>query len=221
MGITDKRLRVVQGTAESAAQVLQVLAVAQLPRKLSNLIALWCLPIGTARECCQLGVQPYDTQRAVAESVSAAGVAVITLPQTNLFLQGRDQRVATPRGLTALRSLLDAGVTLGAGADNVRDPFNLMGRGDPLETAALLVMAGHLSPDEAYAAVSCGARAALGLDPVATVTAGMTADLLSVVGSSLGDAIARADARRIVWKSGKVVARTTFEREFAGRTAKD
>ncbi len=53
---------------------------------------------------------------------------------------------ATPRGLTALRPLLDAGVTLAAGADNLQDPFNVVGRGDPFETAALLVMAGHLTP---------------------------------------------------------------------------
>jgi cytosine deaminase len=36
------------------------------------------------------------------------------------------------------------------GADNLQDPFNVVGRADPLETAALLVMAGHLDPATAY-----------------------------------------------------------------------
>ena len=63
-------------------------------------------------------------------------------------------RSAPPRGLTAIRPLLDAGVTLAAGADNLQDPFNLVGRADPMETAALMVMAGHLLPAEAYDAVS-------------------------------------------------------------------
>ena len=61
----------------------------------------------------------------------AAGVGVITLPQTNLFLQGRDLPVGAPRGLTALRPLLAAGANLAAGADNLQDPFNRMGRARP------------------------------------------------------------------------------------------
>ena len=61
--------------------------------------------------------------------------------------------VAPPRGLTAIRPLLDAGATVAAGADNLQDPFNLVGRADPMETAALMVMAGHLLPAEAYVAV--------------------------------------------------------------------
>ncbi len=84
----------------------------------------------------------------------------MTLPQTNLYLQARDVPVAPPRGLTAIRPLLDAGATVAAGADNLQDPFNLVGRADPMETAALMVMAGHLLPAEAYEAVSASSRAA-------------------------------------------------------------
>ena len=42
------------------------------------------------------------------------GIAVMTLPQTNLFLQARGWATAPPRGLTALRPLLEAGVTVAA-----------------------------------------------------------------------------------------------------------
>ena len=35
-------------------------------------------------------------------------------------------------------------------ADNVQDPFNLVGRSDPLETASLLVLAAHETPEIAY-----------------------------------------------------------------------
>jgi cytosine deaminase len=154
-----------------------------------------------------LGVQDRDVQRRVAADTAKAGVAVVTLPQTNLYLQGRFHPVATPRGLTALRPLLDAGVTLAAGGDNLQDPFNLLGRGDPLEAAALLVTAGHLLPEEAYAAVSTGARAAMGLPPV-TVAAGSPAELLAVRATSVREAIAAAPADRMVIHRGEVVART-------------
>ena len=160
-----------------------------------------------ASHCVSLGVQAADVQRRVAEAVGEAGVGVVTLPQTNLYLQGRGIGVSTPRGLTALASLREAGVVVAGGADNLRDPFNLMGRGDPLETAALLVMAGHLSPADAYDAVSTHARAVMGLAPV-RIEAGCPAELLAVRGTSLGDVIAFASEDRFVWHRGRLVART-------------
>ncbi len=165
----------------------------------------------TASHCVSLGVQPLDVQHAVAAEVAASGVGVITLPQTNLFLQGRDHPVSTPRGLTALRPLLNAGVTLGAGADNVRDPFNSMGRSDPLETAALLVMAGHLLPDEAYTAVSTGARRSMGFVG-GQIRVGDPAELLAIPGDDLTSVIAKADAQRMVWHHGRLVSSTNVVR---------
>jgi cytosine deaminase len=159
----------------------------------------------TASHCVSLGVQDDATQRDVCERVAAAGVAVVTLPQTNLYLQGRGVRTATPRGLTAIRALLDAGATVAGGADNLQDPFNIVGRGDPFETAALLVMAGHLTPDEAYHAVSAGSRAAMGLEPV-EVAAGSPAELVAVRAGSVREAIATAPAGRIVIHRGQLVA---------------
>ena len=64
-------------------------------------------------------------------------------PRRNLFLQARGQRTAPPRGLTAVASLLEAGVNVAAGGDNLQDPFNTVGRADPLETASLMVVAAH------------------------------------------------------------------------------
>ncbi len=61
------------------------------------------------------------------------------------------------RGLTAVAALRDAGVPVAAGADNIRDPFNPLGRTDPLETASLLAAAAHLTPAQALAAVTADA----------------------------------------------------------------
>ena len=97
----------------------------------------------------QPGLQSEHRQREVAEKVAAAGISVIALPHTNLFLQGRDSPVAMPRALTAVKALRAAGVNVAAGADNLQDPFNPVGRGDPLETAGLMIMAAHLLPDDA------------------------------------------------------------------------
>src|SRR5439155_16536513 len=112
----------------------------------------------SAGHCVRLGTLPLDELAEVVAAIAAADIGVISLPITNLYLQGWADPVATPRGLTAVRALLDAGVRVAGGADNVRDPYNPLGRSDALETAMLLVAAGHLSVSEAYHAVSAGAR---------------------------------------------------------------
>ena len=89
----------------------------------------------------------------------------------------------------------------------MRDPFNSMGRSDPFETAALMVMAGHLLPHEAWTTITDGSRAALALPHVA-IEAGSPAELVAVPKASLSDAIAAASEHRIVWHHGRVVART-------------
>jgi len=184
-------------------------------RDFARLVASTGFPHGaTASHCVSLGMQEEHVQKAVAAEVAEAGVAVVTLPQTNLFLQGHGHITGMPRGLTALRPLLDAGVTLAGGADNVQDPFNTMGRADPLETAALLVMVGHLLPHEAYAAVSAGARAAMGLEPV-SIAAGSPAELLAVRATTLREAIATAHPDRLVYHRGHLVAQTRSTTVFA------
>ena len=166
-----------------------------------------------ASHCVSLGMQPPDVQAEVAKEVADANVAVVPLPQTNLFLQGRDDPTATPRGLTAIRALLDAGALVAAGADNVQDPFNSVGRSDPLETAALLVMAGHLLPGEAFDLVSNNVRRAMGLAPV-HVAPGEPADLLVIDAPSVRGAIADAPLDRRVYRRGRLVASSMTQRRL-------
>lgn len=176
------------------------------------------IPAAVAGHCVSLGVQPPEVQAQVAREVAAAGIAVIPLPQSNLYLQSRQRMTSPPRGLTAVAALMDAGVCVAAGADNVRDPFNAVGRSDALETAALMVMAAHLTPEQAWHAVSGAARDAIGL-PAVRLEPGDPAEILAVRGASLTDAIARASDERIVIHRGAVVARTTVTTTFQRRPA--
>lgn len=165
----------------------------------------------TASHAVRLGMLPPSRLEPVLAEVLRAGLGVVALPITNLYLQGRDATHAAPRGLTALRALLDAGIPLAAGADNVRDPFNAAGRADPFETTSLLQTAGHLTAEQALHAVTTGARAVLGLPP-AGVAPGDVADLLLVPDTDLGDILAGAEDARIVLSGGRVVADTRVQR---------
>ena len=161
----------------------------------------------TASHCVSLGMMSEADQREIAALVARAGIGVVTLPQTNLFLQSRGRRTAPPRGLTALEALAEAGVRVAGGGDNLQDPFNLMGRGDPFETASLLVTAGHVPPDAALAQVSATARDIMGLPP-ADVCAGAAADFVAVAAGSAREAVAAAPGTRRTFRAGRLVART-------------
>ncbi len=164
-----------------------------------------------ASHCVSLGMQPPEVTDRVCAAVAAAGIAVVCLPQTNLYLQARDVTTAPPRGLTAVRALRAAGVTVAAGGDNVQDPFNSIGRGDPFDTASLLILASHDDPADAYAAVSRDARAAIGL-PAVQVRPGAPAELLAVPARTVREAVAVAPPDRLVIHRGRVVAHTRLVR---------
>ncbi|GED99823.1 cytosine deaminase [Gordonia spumicola] len=162
----------------------------------------------TASHCVSLGRRDLAEVVDVARRLADVGIAVVTLPQTNLGLQAREHPTLTPRGLPPLRPLLDAGVAVAGGSDNWRDMFNPLGRIDPLETAALLVAAGHLLPDEAVHAVTGAARDAIGAPVIDRVEVGAPAELLAVRAGSVVEAIASGTEARTVIHRGRVVART-------------
>jgi cytosine deaminase len=158
----------------------------------------------TASHCVSLGMQPARRQREIAERVAAADVSVVVLPHTNLYLQGRG-RAPMPRGLTAVDALRSAGATVAAGADNLQDPFNPLGRACPFETAGLMIIAAHLLPLDAWNSVTDAAGAVVGVG-AATVAPGGAADLVAIAAGSLREAIATGSHDRMVWRAGRLVA---------------
>jgi cytosine/creatinine deaminase len=198
----------VDESLDPAASSLSVLAGLVLERGFPHSV--------TASHCVSLGQLSPEELTTVVAAVAAAGIQVVVLPQTNLYLQGRGVTHCQPRGLTAVAALTAAGITVAGGGDNIADPFNPMGRADALETASLLVTAGHLPVASVFEAVSASARRLAGCAP-AGLEPGRRADLLAIRAATLADAIGRAPVERIVWRAGRVVARTTVSREVAGR----
>lgn len=195
----------VDETLDSRAHALRILA--------DRVIETGFAAPVTASHCVSLASQPLEDVRDTARRVHEAGIRIVALPQTNLYLQGRELGHTAPRGITAVRELRDAGVTVAGGGDNWRDPFNPMGRIDAMETASLLVSAGHQRIADAYASVSAAARTVMGL-PEIRIAPGYPAELLAIRGESLADAIGRASEDRVVISRGRVIARTRTSTEF-------
>lgn len=170
----------------------------------------------TASHCCALGMAEPAVQRDVAAAVAEADITIVALPLTNLYLQAREHRTATPRGVAPVATLRDAGARVVAGADNLQDPFHALGRADPFEIAATMVTVAHVDAASAWAMVTDEARAALGLEPV-RATVGSPADFLVVPSPTLRAAIADAPAARTVVRSGEVISRTTTDTNRVSR----
>jgi cytosine deaminase len=168
------------------------------------------LPV-TASHCVSLAMQSLETQVRLASMIAAANVRVVALPQTNLFLQGRATPQAMPRAIAPLKVLADHGVRIAAGGDNAQDPFNPMGRNDPLEAASLLVVASHLDPRDALQAVSSDTllRGSKRSDLI-----GRPADFLAIDALNVRQALANAPATRATIRRGQVIARTTVSTQI-------
>lgn len=161
-----------------------------------------------ASHCVSHGLLDPAAQREVARAVADAGIAVIANPRTNLFLQARGIDQAPPRGIVGIAAMLEQEVLVAAGGDNVQDSFYSIGRSDPLETASLLVAVTHRTIDEAWSLVSDRAHAVMGLE-APSHTAGSRADFVAVRAGSLREAVAEQPPDRMVFRRGRLVARTT------------
>jgi cytosine/creatinine deaminase len=156
----------------------------------------------TFSHLCVLSVLDRTQAAALADKIARAGITVLALPETNLLLQDRGEGAPRQRGITPVRELIRAGVTVRLGTDNVRDAFYPFGDGDMLETACFAAVAAHLDDPAELIGAACDGRCSVG--------EGDVADLVLVRAASLDDALARRPAERIVLKAGRQVAGPTL-----------
>lgn len=158
--------------------------------------------------CSALSAMAPDDARRVIDGFAQAGIAVITLPTANLFLQGRDAAVLPPRGLTRVKELLAAGVRVAAATDNIQDPFVPVGTGDMLEIARLTLLAGHLDASDlgkAFAMVTQAPAEIMGFGTDYGVHEGARADLIVSDAEDAEDLVASGPPIRHVLVEGRPV----------------
>ena len=157
-----------------------------------------------ASHCVSLSTRPEADIDRIAAKVSAAGITVTALPQTNLFLQERGVSTRPARAITPIHRLQQAGVVVAAGADNLQDPFNLVGRGDPLEIASLLMVSAQVSAPQALQMISAHAHQAIH-GVTSTLAVGEPADFTAIPATNIRESIAMGPPDRIVVYGGVVL----------------
>jgi len=128
----------------------------------------------------------------------------------------REQRIAImttapgDRSTPPVRRLREAGVTVGAGSDGVRDAWTPLGNADMLERAMLVAYRNGFRADpllhDALDIATRGNAGVLGLAGYG-LEVGCRADLVVVPGETLGEIVAIRPPRALVISGGRVVAR--------------
>ncbi|RMI29909.1 amidohydrolase family protein [Nocardia stercoris] len=163
------------------------------------------------------GLDPVRRADTLAR-LAAAGVAVVSLPATDMHLGGRADTVNVRRGVAPVRELWAAGVTTAYSSNNIRNAFTPYGNADLLDIGLFLAQTGHLSGaadlNRVLAMATTEAARIVGLAPDYGIRPGVPADLVVLSTRRVADVLLDRPDRAYVLKAGRIVARTTTVRQL-------
>ena len=140
-----------------------------------------------------------------------SGMHAIANPPINILIQGRHDTYPKRRGLTRVRELRDAGVTVGFGQDCMMDPWHSLGSADMLDVAVMGLHVGQLSSMDdmrwCFRAVTENPARIMNLEGYG-VAKGCDAHLVLLHARDPIEAIRLRATRLAVIRQGRVIART-------------
>ncbi len=124
-----------------------------------------------AGHLCSLGSCGEETVSRVMHAVREARIHIISLPSTNLYLEGRGDASCVRRGIAPIRTMMDTyGIPAAVASDNIRDPFNPFGNGNPLQTALIAAHGCHMGGmhdlENLFDSISVTPLRMMGISPV-------------------------------------------------------
>lgn len=153
---------------------------------------------------CSLSVQEDAVAAETLALCAGAGIHLVALPTTNLYLQGAWDRTPVQRGITRIREAAARGLRASLATDNVQDAFYPYGSYDLLETFGLGVQAAHLAPaDDWLDTITVSPAKALGLAWDGRIAPGCPADLLVLSATGEHELIGPRGRQRTVIRAGQ------------------
>jgi len=165
----------------------------------------------TASHCNALSLYSDDVAKRVIEKVSEGKISVAVLPVANLQMLGGQTRTPYNRGSSRIKELLDAGINVAAGADNMFDIWFRFNRMDMVEVGYIACLSGGMRTDSevraAFDMVTTRANQIAG-GSADGISPGTTADMVVHRAQSLVDIFRNVPGRRIHVKNGRLVGGT-------------
>ena len=154
-----------------------------------------------ASHASSMGLMEDRALRRLADGLAEAGVDVVALPTTNLWLLDRDpERTPSRRPMAPIRQLQQAGVTVAIGGDNVQDAWFPGGDFDPVELIRWGTVGSQLLPwrRAGLAPFTTAPARVLRLGWDGVLRLGGPADLVVVAARSWTEVLARNPQRRVL-----------------------
>ncbi len=162
----------------------------------------------TASHCNALATYPDDEAERVIEKIARLEFDVTVLPVANLQMLGGAGRTPVCRGSSRIKELLDAGVNVAAGADNMFDIWFRFNRMDPIEVGYITCLSGAMRTNdevrEAFNMVTTRGAKIMGVWDQG-VQVGAPADLVIHQAANLPDVFRNLPGRRLHIKAGTIV----------------
>lgn len=195
----DLDLHVDESCSPDARSLEQIAIAARRHRFIGRIVA---------GHCCSLSLAPEEDLARIVDRLGEAGIAVVSLPMCNMYLQDRAAgRTPRLRGVAPLHELDAAGVTVMIASDNTRDPFYAYGDLDMLEVFREATRILHLDHSERPWIRTLGAVSAdvMGLAGHGTIAVGQAADLVLTRARTLPELVCRPQSDRTVIVSGRAI----------------
>ena len=167
----------------------------------------------TCGHCCSLMTMPDDVADRTLDAVAEAGLAIVSLPMCNLYLQDRStgaKRTPRIRGGTLVHEMAARGIRVAVASDNTRDPFYAYGDLDMAEVWREATRVLHLDHPvgDWPLAFNATPAAIMGLADRDAIGPGAPADLVVFKARRYDELFSRPQADRTVIRAGAVIDAT-------------
>ena len=161
--------------------------------------------------CCSLALVPDAELKRIIGLLGEAGIAVVSLPMCNMYLQDRSPgRTPRLRGVAPVLELDAGGIAVAVASDNTRDPFYAYGDLDMLEVFREATRIAQLDHSDRPWLRLLGSSPAdiIGLPGHGRIAAGGPADLVLTRARTIQELISRPQTDRVVVVDGRAIDST-------------
>lgn len=166
-----------------------------------------------------LGSLHVDEAAPLFQKIAKAGVTIMPLPATDIYLNGRKDKLNVRRGMAPVQALLQHGVNVVYASNNIRNAFTPFGNGNLLTIGYLLAESHHMGSAnqqrEVLKMATYNAAKCLGIQDTYGIAKGKKADLVVLGSKRLCDVIQDQPLVEYVIKSGNVIVENHLQAKAA------
>ncbi|MBD7908109.1 amidohydrolase family protein [Sporosarcina gallistercoris] len=163
-----------------------------------------------------LGSLDLEEASLLFAKIAHAGITIMPLPATDVYLNGRNDEKNVRRGMAPVRQMLEHGVNVAFASNNIRNAFTPFGNANLLLIGYLLAETQFMGSAEQQRAVldmiTYNAAKCLGIEETYGIAEGKKADLVVFDSLKLSDVIQDQPIANYVIKAGRVIVEQSMNR---------